>query len=152
MIEASHAEAVTTAAVQIFIDSHVRSRGLAPKTANRYREILARLYNWGMQTGRLRMPGDRNPVVAVPRHKERAPSIRFLTLRQVEEQLDALRFKPQLRAMVATLIYAGLRREELLWLTLDDVDLSRRNGAHGLYPRPRQNHLRSQLAAQDPRQ
>ena len=32
--------------------------------------------------------------------------------------------------MVATLLYAGLRREELLWLTLDDVDL--KSGAHGM--------------------
>jgi len=27
---------------------------------------------------------------------------------------------------VATLIYAGLRREEALWLTIDDVDLEKR--------------------------
>lgn len=32
--------------------------------------------------------------------------------------------------MVAVLIYAGLRREELLWLTLDDVDL--KHGASGM--------------------
>jgi integrase len=34
--------------------------------------------------------------------------------------------------MVAVLIYAGLRREELLWLTLDDVQLSSRQGGNGL--------------------
>ena len=36
----------------------------------------------------------------------------------------------QLQTMVAVLIYAGLRREEPLWLTLDDLDLEA--GDHGL--------------------
>ena len=131
-IEAPHFEAITTADVQSFIDSRVRSRGLAPKTANRYREIICRLFNWSMKQGLVRMPGQVNPVLNVERHKEKAPEIRFLTLAQIDEQLLALRFKPQLQTMVATLIYAGLRREELLWLTHDDIDLSRRNGGHGL--------------------
>ena len=34
--------------------------------------------------------------------------------------------------MVAVLIYAGLRRKELLWLTVDDVDLILRHGGYGL--------------------
>lgn len=124
-------ELITTADIQKFIDSHVRSRGLAPKTANRYREIICRLFNWSTKQGLVRMPGDRNPAANVERHKERAAEIRFLTLTQIDEQLNALRFKPQLQTMVATLIYAGLRREELLWLTLEDVDRSRRNGGTG---------------------
>lgn len=131
-IETSHFEAITTADVQGFIDGRVRSRGLAPKTANRYREILCRLFNWSMKQGLVRLPGGINPVLNVERHKEKAPEIRFLTLAQIDEQLLALRFKPQLQTMVATLIYAGLRREELLWLTHDDIDLSRRHGGQGL--------------------
>ncbi|MBB6431383.1 tyrosine-type recombinase/integrase [Algisphaera agarilytica] len=132
IIEANHFEAITTADIQQFIDSHVRSRGLAPKTANRYREIVCRLFNWSMDQGIIRMPGNINPATKVERHREHAPQIRYLSLTQIDEQLDALRFKPQMQKMVATLIYAGLRREELLWLTLDDVDLSRRHGGHGL--------------------
>ena len=121
-IEAGCLEHITTADVQAFVDSHVRSRGLAPKTANRYREIICRLFNWAMQTGRIRMPGGINPASKVIRYKERAPQIRFLTMAQIDEQLNALRFKPQLHAMVAMLLYAGLRREELLWLTVEDVE------------------------------
>ena len=78
------------------------------------------------------MPNGINPASKVTPYKEPAPEIRFLTLPQIEEQLHALRFKPQLQTMVAVLIYAGLRREELLWLTVDDLDLSRRQGGHGL--------------------
>ena len=58
---------------------------------------------------------------------EPAPQIRFLSLEQIEGQLKALASeRAPLREMVATLTYAGLRREELLWLTKDDVDLDAR--------------------------
>ena len=42
---------------------------------------------------------------------------------QIDEQLYALRETPQLQTMVALYIFAGLRREEALWLTVDDVQL-----------------------------
>lgn len=130
VIEAKCFEQVTTAQVSAFISGQVQSRGLAPKTANRYREILSRLFNWAMDEGGVRMPSDKNPVVKVGRYKERAPEISFLTLKQIDEQLEALADKPQLQTMVAVLIYAGLRREELLWLTHEDVDL--RTGTFGM--------------------
>jgi len=41
VIEANQFEAITTTDVSTFILSQVRSRGLAPKTANRYRESSA---------------------------------------------------------------------------------------------------------------
>lgn len=130
VIEASHFEAITTSQVSEFIGAQVRSKGLAPKTANRYREILHRLFNWAMKANGIRIPGGGNPVTNVERYKERAPEIRYLTLAQIDEQLHVLRFKPQLQTMVALLIYAGVRREELLWLTVDDVNLNA--GAHGM--------------------
>jgi site-specific recombinase XerD len=119
-IAATHVEDITTAAVSDFLSAQVRAKGLAPKTANRYREVVGKLINWAMKSGRVRMPLDRNPTARVDRYREHAPEIRFLTLEQIEKQLEALRFRPQLQAMVATLIYAGLRREELLWLQVDD--------------------------------
>jgi integrase len=122
VIEAASFEQVTTAQVSAFISGKVQSRGLAPKTANRYREILCRLFNWAMEERGIRMPSDKNPAAKVGRYKERAPEIRFLTLAQIDEQLAALANNQQMQTMVAVLIYAGLRREELLWLTLDDID------------------------------
>ena len=122
-IDARCLEDVTTADVATFITTHTRRRGLAPKTANRYREILVRLFNWAISQEGVRMPGGVNPAAGVERYRERAPEIRYLTLTQIDEQLAALAQHPQLQTMVAVLIYAGLRREELLWLTRGDVSL-----------------------------
>jgi hypothetical protein len=62
----------------------------------------------------------------VDRYKERASEIRYLTLPQIDEQLNGLTDAPQLQTMVATLIYAGLRREELLWLCTGDLEILRK--------------------------
>jgi len=128
-IEAPSFEQITTADIATFISGQVRSRGLAPKTANRYREILVRLFNWATEQRGIRIYGDKNPAAPVEKYKENAPEIQFLTLPQIDEQLNALQDNFQMQAMVATLIYAGLRREELLWLTIDDVDF--KSGAFG---------------------
>ena len=124
VIECHYLEDITTAQISTLISTFVRRRGLAPKTANRYREILTRLFNWAMKERGIRVPGDKNPAAAVERYKQHAPRIRFLTLRQVDEQLAVLAEQPLLQAMVATYIYAGLRREEAVWLQMADVDLS----------------------------
>lgn len=123
VIEADCFEAITTAQIVEFVSGQVARRGLAPKTANRYREILTRLFNWAVEQKGVRLPGDRNPAAKVERYRESAPNIRFLTLKQIDEQLGALADNLKLQAMAATLIFAGLRREELLWLTHDDLDL-----------------------------
>jgi integrase len=138
-IEAACFEQIATAEIASFVDDLVRTRGIAPKTANRYREILCRLFNWAMKQGAVKMPSDRNPAQAVTRYKERASQIRFLTLAQIGEQLGALEPSPQLQAMVAVYIYAGLRREEAVWLTRDDVNLAA--GRHGII------HVRAKTVA-----
>jgi integrase len=121
-IEADCFERITTADISAFIDRRVQLRELSPRTANHFRAILMRLFNWAMTQRDVKMPGDKNPASAVRRQREPAPEIRFLTLEQIDEQLKGLSKKPRFEAMVATLIYSGLRREELLWLTPDDVD------------------------------
>jgi len=88
-IEVDCLEQVTTADISNFITAHVKSRGLKPRTANRYREIVNRLFNWA-----------------------------------IDQQLSVLKDNRLLQMMVATYIYSGLRREEALWLTLDDIDFT----------------------------
>src|SRR5688572_30671026 len=73
VIEAPCFERITTAQIAAFISGQVASRGLAPKTANRYREILTRLFNWAMTQHGVKMPDDKNPAAKVDRYKERAP-------------------------------------------------------------------------------
>ena len=67
---------------------------------------------------------DKNPANKVQLYKEKASDITFLTKKQITEQLEILSDYVQNQAMVAVLIYAGLRREELLWLRISDVDLN----------------------------
>lgn len=129
-IEATFFEQISTADFANFISTQVRRKALAPKTANRYREVLTRLYNWAMTQNGIRMPGGKNPAAKVESYKERASAISFLTLEQIEAQLAALDGHPKLQVIVAVYIYAGLRREELCWLTVDDLDFSA--GSNGM--------------------
>jgi integrase len=99
--EAGRFEQITMADISAFIGGSVQSRGPAPKIANRRREIRCRLFNWAMEQHGIRMPADKNPAAKVQRYTERAAEIRFLTPAQIDEQLAALRFKPQLQTMVA---------------------------------------------------
>ncbi|OXU15604.1 tyrosine-type recombinase/integrase [Sedimentisphaera salicampi] len=130
IIEASCFEKITTACISEFISAQVRTRGLSPKTANHFRQIIVRLFNWAMKEGGVRMPGDINPGANVERYIERASQIRYLSFKQIDEQINGLRFKKQLQTMVAMLIYTGMRREEILWLTKKDVDL--KAGKYGM--------------------
>ncbi len=126
-VPVNHVEEVTTQMIADFLIRMGTTRGLAPKTYNEYREIIHRFYNWAIKTNGVRMLRNprSNPCEVVPKQKVPSPEIRFLKLSQIEKQLQALDAEPQLRTMVAVYIYAGLRREEALWLTPDDVDLQR---------------------------
>jgi hypothetical protein len=70
VIEAGSFEQITTAQIAEFISGEVASRGLAPKTANRYREILTRLFNWSMTHNGVQLPSDKNPASSFERYRE----------------------------------------------------------------------------------
>ena len=90
--------------------------------------MLHRLFNYAIAHHGYLCPDPRysNPVKGVPRMRETAPDITWLNQDEIQRQLKVLEDHPQLRAMVATYIYAGLRREEALWLLESDVDLENR--------------------------
>lgn len=123
VIGAVYLEQITTEQIAEFIRERVQRYDLEPKTANGYRASMQRLFNWAMEEGGVRMPGGKNPAAGVRRYRERAPQIRFLTKKQIQKQRDALAGAPMMQTIVAVYIYAGLRREEALWLTREDVDL-----------------------------
>jgi integrase len=111
-----------------FIRERIIEDGIAAKTANRIREVLHRMFSYASEHFGYVCPDVRyrNPVKGVRRVTESAPVIHWLTQDQVEQQVSVLVSHPTLQAMVATYIYAGLRREEALWLTADDVDLDQK--------------------------
>lgn len=121
-------EDVTPTMINQFIATRIRENGWSPKTANSLRQVLHRLFTWATKHHGFRARDRRypNPADGVERQREAAPEIRFLTLEEVDQQLQLLKPNPVMFAMVATYIYAGLRREEALWLTRADVDLERR--------------------------
>jgi integrase len=129
-LQATHLEDLRTSDISAFIAKRVQEDGIGPKTANRYREVLLRVFNWAVNQRGVRIPGGKNPAQRVERYRERTPAIRFLSMQQIAEQLKALETDPPLQAIVALYIYSGLRREEALWLTSADVDL--RAGRHGM--------------------
>lgn len=123
-----HLEELSTEMVSRYIHRRIVEDGIAPKTANRIREVLHRMFSFAIEHHGYVCPDQRyrNPVEGVRRAKEPAPVITWLKGEQISQQICVLECHPTLRAIVATLIYAGLRREEVLWLTGDDVGLEQR--------------------------
>lgn len=121
-------EDVSPAMINQFIAARISENSWSPKTANSTRQILHRLFAYATKHYAFRARDRRypNPADGVERQRETAPEIRFLALEQVEQQLAALQPNPLMHALVATYIYAGLRREEALWLTHEDINLDRR--------------------------
>jgi len=127
-VNAKYLEDVTAEMIETFVSTRIRKDKIAPKTANRQREILHRMFGYAIKKWRFVSPDRRfpNPAAAVERRPEPAPEIRYLTKEQIAEQIDVLKEDPTLHAMVATYIYAGIRREAVLWLTMEDIDFDRR--------------------------
>jgi len=121
-------EDLTPELINRFLSARVEQDGWSPKSVNLLRQLLHRLFSYAIKHHGFRSRDRRypNPVAAVERRREPAPEIRFLSQKQIAEQLEAVKSHPVIHALVATLIYAGLRREAALWLTHDDVDLDTR--------------------------
>ena len=60
-----------------------------------------RVFTWAIKQRGLRVPGRRNPAAAVERYPTRTPEIRFRTLPEIAEQIEALSTHHQLRTMAA---------------------------------------------------
>jgi len=123
-VEVKTLEQLTANLIGDFISRRITVDGISPKTANRMREVLHLMFNYAVRQHGFRSLDRRfpNPVDALPRRREEQPVIRFLSLEQIDQQLRVLEHEPTLKTMVAVLIYAGLRREEVTWLTPADVD------------------------------
>jgi integrase len=121
-VAAEYAEQITPPLINRYLDR--RAATVGPKTLNADREILYRLFRYAIEHHGLVYPDPRlkNPVDGVRPRKLLAHDIHFLDAEQIKKQLDTVKGEPVLHAAVAVLIYAGLRREEALWLTREDID------------------------------
>ena len=122
-------EEVTTAMASDFLTAIRTARQLDPKTVNEYREILFRFFKWAIDHQGVRMPSGvrTNPIASIKRLRTQEPVIRFLkSMDDIRHQLAVLEKHRQVQTMVAVLIYAGLRRSEMLHLTPADVDIAER--------------------------
>jgi integrase len=115
-VVAEHLEDVTTGLIEGFLSRRCREDGIGPKTMNRTREVLHRLFEYAIKSWNFvsRDRRSQNPAAQVQRRREPAPTIRFLTTEQIAEQLKAIDAKVALYAPVVLMIYAGLRRDETL--------------------------------------
>ena len=93
---------------------------LAPATQARSLRELSVAFNHAIKLGYL-LQNPCRPVRA-PRVPKNPPDI--LSKTQVQQLLTAVRETPY-HALIATALYAGLRRAELGWLEWEDVDLER---------------------------
>lgn len=127
---------------------------ISPKTYNHYRQNLHTFFAYFIKnhdfTGK--NPRCPNPVTRIEKMPEQCPQITFLSIKKIHQQLESLlpeslknlacenpwheathmgikEYKSWifqvLQPMVATLIYGGFRREELLWLTIADIDFNK---------------------------
>lgn len=127
-IKADLLEDISVQQINRFLLDRVKKDLWKPKYANLMREVLHKLFAYaikhhGFCSRDRRYP---NPVDGVDRLKESASDIHFLKLEDIPFQLEAVKTSPVIHALVATYIYAGLRREEALWLTGADVDLDQK--------------------------
>lgn len=91
---------------------------ISPKTCNRIRECLHTMFSYALRQGYVA----ENPISRVPRFREDAREIVFLKKPDIERLLEVFS-GDILYAVVATLVYGGLRRSEACWLRWQDVDL-----------------------------
>src|SRR5438105_1846571 len=112
--------ALTSGRLEVFLQ-HWSQKGLAPASVNKLRALVRTAFNRARHAG---LVHGANPATDTKPRKvpKRAPA--FLEPHEVTRLLDELAADD--RALVATALYAGLRKGELFGLRKTDVDLARR--------------------------
>ena len=97
----SRLEQISPEMISNFIRERIINDNISPKTANRLREVLHRMFSYAIEQCRYVCPDSRyrNPVEGVRRMKETAPIITWLTLKDVKKQLTAVEPYPVVYAM-----------------------------------------------------
>jgi integrase len=116
---------LTSAQVLTFIEGRPGRSGksIARATKRHYRECFVQIWNHGLRDGSITPTNVAfpNPMTTLPSWHDNGHEIVFLKPLQIDEQLAGLRPHPTVHAAVATMIYAGPRRNEALWLKKESM-------------------------------
>ena len=112
--EGEFLDEVTPTLLQGFFDQLEVSK----KTKRHYREFFHHFFEYCIKCGLYRPQNQHypNPMVALPSYVSRNRRILFLSAEEVDAQLETLKPCPAFYVAAALMIYAGLRRAEMLWL------------------------------------
>jgi integrase len=120
--------------VEAFINARQNRRGepITRKTKHHYRELFVQLFNFALRRSyylptNIAFP---NPMGALPGWNHQSEEIVFLQDGDVERQFKAVAGHGVLHACVATLIHAGPRRNEALWLRRESLRTSPQGGRY----------------------
>lgn len=106
-----------------------RQQGLKPSTLNRRLAWLKQYAAWGAQQGVV-TPEMRRRIKAIPIQRKQQLAPQSLSKQEARKLLKEVKVRGNARdeAIIATLLYTGLRVGELVALQMDDVTLSERKG------------------------
>ena len=111
---------LTVDVIQDFIEREAE----ATKTRRHYRELFHHLFEECFKR-HLMTPKSwhtPNPMSALPCYSTKNNLVEYLNQNEIDAQEQALDGHPVFKMAVITMIEAGLRRSELLWLTKDSID------------------------------
>jgi integrase len=110
---------VTTGHVSRFLAKKSNVDQVSSTTILRYRETLHALFAHAKRLDYI----VENPVAAIPRPRLPDRDVSFLKVEEIDDLLEAVA-DDLIAPLVATLVFAGLRREEACWLAWTDLDLA----------------------------
>ena len=119
---------MTTKLVYRYLTKRLVEDKIAPKTYNRIRGTLHAFMNWAIEQEYIEV----NPVARVKRMREPERSIRYLTLEQIDEQLEALKEQPRVQVMVAVYLRDTVEFSRPALRSEEDVKVARVRRATGV--------------------
>src|SRR5439155_760789 len=106
--------AITASKLEAYKASR-QEEGAKPSTINRELNTIKALLNKAHEWGYLA----KNPAQGVKKFREVKRKVRFLSPDEIKALLEAV--AGRLKIIIATLLYTGLRRDELIHLRWDDI-------------------------------
>lgn len=129
-LEISSLNKLSTDEIRNYLYNQLENRNWAPRTLRNQRQYIKIFFNYCVSHGYLKV----NPVDKISRPKLPSVLPRFLTLEQVNQLLISVETypwryqpeKPRNKAIIYTLLFTGIRLNELVNLKIADVNMTDR--------------------------